>query len=448
MIITFEHPVPGQEPRYCAISPKYILHESAYSIFSRFALFNVVQARELVRIFANHDNVMQKNPRQSPHLACTHSIDAELAATVLDLPISTIGALFLCPTHVQYDRHISEVLKVCPACLAQGRHYTIFQYGLVHQCPVHGVDLQQCCRHCSASVRYALSDQLFKTPYGCWQCGRQLGSPRINSVIRFINTAGQERLDSSYKAFKLTSGNHLHFSIGTTHANYHDNELQLSASLSSCSEWESRFFRGVQKIAVSAAPNKLCVRYAWWNPCRSLGSNSEKFQEVSVDDLVCIAKSIFRNFKKRRVGRFKLSKHMISGMWRPLQRCGVLPDCYPALTLLDWSGFWTGANALSRLIIRESERKGKISEWLSELRNHPALLASSDTASRNWLLSKIFSNEVCTTLNRQLEEASKHRSEDTDGSILEYVRKIAPVFWATYLHQHQNHTRIFFIAKT
>ncbi len=165
-------------------------------------------------------------------------------------------------------------------------------------------------------------------------------------------------------------------------------------------------------------------------------------------DLVCIAKSIFRNFKKRRVGRGKLSKHMISGMWRPLQAWRVPLDCYPALTLLDWSCFWTGANALSRLIIRGSEREGKISEWLSELRTHPALLSSSDTASRNWLLSKIFSNEVYATLNRQLEEASKHHADDVDGSTLEYVRKIAPVFWATYLHQHQHHTRFFFIAKT
>lgn len=447
MIITLDHSSAEPEAHYCGISPRYILHESAYSILCRFSLYNVVAGRELVGIFANHEYSSRRPKSQrSPHLACTQSVDLAVMADTFSLPMFKIHDLFLCPTSVPFDRHVSEVLKVCPECLAQGRHFTIFQYGLVHQCPIHQIELQQRCPNCSATVRYALSAQLFKTPYGCWHCGLQLGTARNKDVFRYINAIGMERLRRSYRAFELARGKYLNFAVGGTEELYCDNVLQLSTSFREIAETENVLFSHIQGLAAELSPKLICAQYAWfrWHPnhgTRACG----KIVPVGAQDLRSTAKAIFRHFRKKRLGGFKLSIRALLPLWRSLESRQIPAEGYPVIAWLDWYCFWSGVGAPCQLV----DKKGliQISKWLLKVSRHSVFLECRDARTKNWLMQRLFAHEVFALLARQLAcvaQANTGVLEGTPAKIV-YERKLLPVCWATYFQHHLDHMRILFI---
>ncbi|SDP66767.1 hypothetical protein SAMN04490202_5476 [Pseudomonas reinekei] len=440
------------EPRYCSASPKYIPFESAYSILSRFGLYNVLYGERLIDIFRNscHSKQRIKSHPRLIHLACTQSVDLDVMARTLSLPAWKVESLFLSPTYVKYDKHISETLKICPLCLAQGRHYTIFQHGLVHQCPIHRVDLRQRCPTCSAVVRYALTSSLFKVPYGCWHCGEQLGERRSAAQMHFINSAGIANLQKSYRALELSKGKRFVFSIGEISELYYDSVLQFSTSIRKFARLESDLFREIQVLAAELTPKRIGARYPW---CRLRNKTQSKqlkdVPAIAPRYLLSIAKSIFRHFRKHRVGRFNWSNRTLRQMWRPIEACSVPPDCYAALALLDWHCFWWGSKTPSCLSSPISDNKHKVAEWLAEINQHSVFLNCPDSASKNWLTQHIFGRDVLAMLTRQLEEGWRQSdaSGDIAATMFTYERMINPVCWAAYFSEHQNNMRIFFIGR-
>lgn len=447
MIITLSHPTKEKDPHYCRISPQYILHESAYSILCRFSLYNVIRGRELVSIFANKEpSARRSSLKGSPHLACVQTVDLSVMVDAFNLPIAKIHELFLCPTWVPFDRHVAEVLKFCPECLAQGRHYTIFQYGLVHQCPVHRIDLQQRCPKCSASARYSLSAQLFKAPYGCWRCGQQLGVARPKDALHFINAIGMARLRESYRAFELRRGQHLNFAIGGSEELYCDNVLKFSTSLREFSEMESVLFRRIQGLAANLSSKAICAEYSWfrWRVSHA-ASECSRAAPLTAQELRGTAKAIFRHFRKTLLGGFKLPMQALLPLWRSLE-CGEVPeDSYSATAWLDWFCFWSGVSTPSQLL--DKNRAVNISKWLAEVRRHSVFLKCRDTCVQNWLTQRLFAHEVFTLLARQLAKVPQISAGGNKEGFARvvYERSISSVCWAVYFQSHINHVRIVFI---
>lgn len=69
MIIVPDTKTLSINPRYCPVAPLYMAYESAYSILSRFALYNVIHGAALVKIFAPSKSEGNGKRSRFPNLA-------------------------------------------------------------------------------------------------------------------------------------------------------------------------------------------------------------------------------------------------------------------------------------------------------------------------------------------------------------------------------------------
>lgn len=148
MIIVPDTRTLSVKPRYCPVAPSYMAYESAYSLLSRFALYNVIHGDALVKIFAPVKNARSGKRSRFPNLTHSASVSSVALKECFTLDTAQQDALFLVPSSVPSIDHIATNLRVCPVCMVRGVHYSLFQYLLIKQCPIHQIELSPACRTC------------------------------------------------------------------------------------------------------------------------------------------------------------------------------------------------------------------------------------------------------------------------------------------------------------
>lgn len=63
-----------------------------------------------------------------------------------------------------------RVLRICPSCIRQAYHATIFQFRFISRCPLHQDLLLRACPVCHQPIAYRLNSALVQNPYACDRC--------------------------------------------------------------------------------------------------------------------------------------------------------------------------------------------------------------------------------------------------------------------------------------
>jgi hypothetical protein len=354
-----------------------------------------------------------------------------------------VESMFLTPTFVKSDLHLALVLRFCPACLAQGRHYTLFQYQLMDACPVHGIGLLGQCPHCGASTGYELHAKLFKHPYGCWRCGRQLGVSRDRQSLHFISPLGAERLRQAHELLSLGRNGNVDFDISGAADFQCDNVLQLSESLQQFAMVETDLFRDLQTLACDASLSSVLARYPTFHPDLLPVSRVPAItDEALAKELTSIAKSIFRHFKKRYLPGLRLADGLLSMLWREIEGGSLPVQYYRGVAYLDWLCFWRNAKVPTQLRHSTAGCHKKMLAWIAEKKTHSVFRRANTPSSERWLFRQILACDITTLLQHQSEQGPLAGLAD-----VRYHRLIHPVCWAVFFSEgHGGSANLTFIS--
>lgn len=441
MIIILNEALLNPQPRYCGIRPRHINYESAYSILCRFSLFNVIAGGPLVNIIKQHCSPDHARRRHFKNLSHIESLRIDGLQELLGLRSWQVESLFLTPALVTNGRHVASVLRFCPECLALGRHFTLFQYELIDACPVHGLELLSQCPQCSASTSYELHPNLFKYPYGCWRCGRQLGAPRERHALHFISLLGAERLRQAHQLLGLGKTGRLVFDIAGAAEFQCDNVLQLSQSIQQFSRIETDLFRNLQALAFDRSLHSVLARYSTFRPAsRSVCGMPEVTNEAVAAELGSILKSIFRNFKKRHCPTLRLTDELLAILWRDIQGVSLPAQYYNGLVYLDWLSYWRDAKVPCNLRHSATGCRKRMLAWIAENKMHSVFQRANTPAVERWLLRHLLACDITTLLRRQLEQGlavTKEGAQPTQKDVC-YRRLIHPVCWAVFFSEESS----------
>lgn len=434
MIITIREALFNPRPRYCGLRPRHILYESAYSILCRFSLFNVITGGPLVKIIRQHCGRGPTQRRHFKNLAHIESVRTDGLQELLGLRLWQVESMFLTPTFVKSDRHVASVLRFCPACLAQGRHYTLFQYELIDLCPVHGIGLLGQCPRCGASTSYELNANLLKHPYGCWRCGGQLGAPRDWQSLHFISPLGAERLRRAHQLLVLGKTGHIVFDFAGAADFQCDNVLQLSQSIQQFARVEADLFRDLQTLACDHSLYSVLARYPTFRPANQPASKvPEVTDEALAKELASISKSIFRNFKKRHCPALLLTTELLATLWRDIQGVSLPAQYYSGLAYLDWLSYWRNAKVPSELRHSSMGCQKRMLAWIAEKKRHSAFQRASAPSVERWLLRHMLACDITTLLQSQAEQGLALAQRD-----VRYRRLFHPVCWAIFFSEESS----------
>ncbi|WP_454870251.1 TniQ family protein [Pseudomonas lini] len=431
MIITLKETLLHPRPRYCGLRPRHILYESVYSILCRFSLFNVITGGPLVKIIQQHCGRGTARRRHFKNLSHIESVRIDGLQELLGLRPWQVESMFLTPTFVKSDKHVASVLRFCPACLAQGRHYTLFQYELMDACPVHGIGLLSQCPQCAASTSYELHANLLKHPYGCWRCGRQLGAPRDRQSLHFISPLGAERLRQAHQLLSLGKSGHVVFDIAGAADFQCDNVVQLSQSIQQFARVEADLFRDLQRLACERSLHSWLARYPTFRPANQLVSKApEVTDEALAKELVSISKSIFRNFKKRHFPAFRLTEGLLATLWRDMQGVLLPAQYYSGMAYLDWLSYWRNAKVPSDLRHSSTGCQKRMLAWIAEKKRHNVFQRARAPSVKRWLLRHMLTCDITTLLQSQTEQGLALPQTD-----VRYRRLFHPVCWAVFFSE-------------
>lgn len=438
MIIPLREALLNPLPKYCGLRPKHIMYESAYSILCRFSLFNVIAGGPLVKILHYHCGPAPTQRHRSKNLSLRESLRLEGLQELLALRAWQVESLFLPPTLVTASRHVASALRFCPACLAQGRHYILFQFELIDACPVHGTALLSRCPHCGVAAHYELDAHLFKHPYGCWRCGRQLGTARSRQALHFISPWGAQRLHRAHQLLELGQARRVVFDIASAADFQCDNVLQLSLSIPQFARVEAELFRDLQALACDPALPQVLARYPSFRPTQQPKAGTSDAEEDMAKELISITKSIFRNYRKQHLPRLRLTKALLGRLWRDVQGVSLPQEYYGALAYLDWLSYWNGAKSPGGLPCSAMGGQKKMQAWLSEKKRHSVFSQLHTLASERWLLRRLLACEITTFLRRQVEQGVAQSPKLPEEMKRCYRRLIPPVCWAVFFSEGRS----------
>ncbi len=165
-------PLPA-ERQWCWRKDWLIEHESAFSLFSKFALLNCVTAREIAQALVSRKcgrkTTLAKNPNIDLRDGSLFDINELLAIFRIKPAVAKSIFLYnLLPTAAEKS---SDELRWCQLCLGRGYHTPALQMDLTTHCPIHGIALISACPRCNFSIPYRLSSPVLRNPFECPQCG-------------------------------------------------------------------------------------------------------------------------------------------------------------------------------------------------------------------------------------------------------------------------------------
>ena len=438
------------EPRYCPVSPRYITYESAYSILSRFSLYNVIQGHALVKIFAPTIKSNQNKRNRVPSLANNSSINPSALREYFRLDGSQRDALFLVPTAIPSGDHLASTLRVCPICLVRGVHYSIFQYMLIKQCPIHEIDLTQVCRNCGGAMDYSLNCRLFHAPYSCCHCGKLLLRKQSQNERSYLNKFGIERLNFAHRIFAQDRGRKIYFDVNQPTNVYFDNSTQFSSAIKDFAVHQQELFAEVQSKVLSGQGKQSSSFYRIDNTrrCSPIAGQERDFVAL---ELIPILKSIFRHIRRRFILGVKLSKNRLTGMWRSIEAVEVPREGYKSVAYLDWLCFWYDVQAPADLLSRANRCVNrKLSTWLEAKRAHAVFTSLQGTREKNWLIIKILALEITFFIVRQTQflRADALRGGETSSTSVVYHRAVGPAAWALVVLPDVKNCELHFSAHS
>ncbi|MDH1143195.1 TniQ family protein [Pseudomonas mosselii] len=436
--------------RYCPVTPRYMAYESAYSLLCRFALYNVIHGNILVKIFAPAKNARSGKRSRFPSLADSASVSPVALKECFTLAAVQQDALFLVPDAVPSIDHIATNLRVCPVCMVRGVHYTLFQYSLIKQCPIHQIELSQACRTCGGAMDYSLNSKLFHEPYSCVHCGHLLRLKQGQSGRSYLNRLGLERLILAHRIFERSKDRQLFFDVNQPTNIYFDNTAQFSSAITDFAVHQREQFSEVQSMAASGRGDKTAGFYRVSNINRCSPVN-EKVVVLTADEFVPILKCIFRHMRKRYLPGIKLSQHKLAVMWRSVEQSEVPTHGYQLVGYLDWLCFWCGVQTPSDLYSKASSCTiRKLRTWLESKRTHDVFASLKGGREKKWLMSKILAHEILFFMSSQLHRLSEVEPtcSKTDASRVVYRRWLGPTAWALIVLPQQAACEFHFSARS
>ncbi len=450
MIIVPDTKTLSINPRYCPVAPLYMAYESAYSILSRFALYNVIQGAALVKIFAPSKSEGNGKRSRFPNLAHIAAVNPVAIHECFTLDRAQQDALFLVPSTVPSNDHIAATLRVCPVCMVRGMHYSLFQYLLIKQCPIHQVELSQACQTCGGAMDYSLNSRLFREPYGCNHCGHLLRLKGSQSGRSYLNKSGLNRLILAHRIFERGRDRQVFFDINQPTNIYFDNAAQFSSAITDFAVHQRALFNEVQTRAASGQGDKNVGFYRVSNISRC-SPVKRSVIELTVKDLVPILKCIFRKIRKRFLPEIKLSKQKLAGIWRSIEECEVPRQGYQLVGYLDWLCFWYGVQTPSDLCSKaRSCVNRKLGAWLESKRTHEVFASLKGERERNWLMTKILAHEIIFFMTRQIRRLSESdlTCSRANPSQVVYRRWVGPAAWALIILPQQAACEFHFTARS
>ncbi|MGK9048732.1 TniQ family protein [Stutzerimonas chloritidismutans] len=425
-------------------------YESAYSILSRFALYNVIQGAALVKIFAPSKSEGNGKRSRFPNLAHIAAVSPVAIHECFTLDRAQQDALFLVPSAVPSNDHIAATLRVCPVCMVRGMHYSLFQYLLIKQCPIHQVELSQACQTCGGAMDYSLNSRLFREPYGCNHCGHLLRLKGSQSGRSYLNKSGLNRLILAHRIFERGRDRQVFFDINQPTNIYFDNAAQFSSAITDFAVHQRALFNEVQARAASGQGDKNVGFYRVSNISRC-SPVKRSVIELTVKDLVPILKCIFRKIRKRFLPEIKLSKQKLAGIWRSIEECEVPRQGYQLVGYLDWLCFWYGVQTPSDLCSKaRSCVNRKLGAWLESKRTHEVFASLKGERERNWLMAKILAHEIIFFMTRQIRRLSQSdlTISRANPSQVVYRRWVGPAAWALIILPQQAACEFHFTARS
>lgn len=423
------------EPAYSVMRPKYIANESAYSILSRFAECNAIKSAKLVNIFCNRVHLNRLSTTNV--LSCLFSVDINKMEKHLRLSKAEVYKLFLMPGFVADMGCVEEDLKYCPYCLAQHRHYTIFQLIFIHECPLHRVPLIQRCPTCQGAISNKMEASTFKLPYGCPYCETRFAAV-IPSGRQFctLNRAGERLFQAFSDAVVLKSDHSLQFSFQRQTSVYCDNVLCLSKSLEDAERSERIFFHWLMRSISEKNIEGQLLRY----PRHVLKPHQLSLRRSAPIDEESFIHSLFAIFKSvsRHVTRaFKTSSCLrkVSGsLWWVLSGSELPQACPKILAFIGWRVFWLSARTPADTLHAGRRMRSKIREWLQSI-TQDRTIALFPSAQRSWLISHIFVSALVTTLDALSESLMRSADEGNLGEVARWPLCPLPSShcWAAYI---------------
>lgn len=450
MIIVPDMKTLSVAPQYCPVAPQYMVYESAYSILSRFSLYNVIRGDALVRIFAPPKDPAGSKRSRWLNLAHSASVNPAALQECFTLDGAQRDSLFLVPSALPFSDHVATTLRVCQVCLARGVHYSLFQYLLIQQCPIHQVELTQACRTCGGAMDYSLNSRLFHMPYGCHHCGRLLRRKGSSSGWSYLNKSGLDRLTLAHRIFERGRDRQIYFDISQPTNVYFDNAVQFSSATQDFAVHQRALFIEVQcRVTAWQGRPEACF-YRTTNIGRRVPIE-EALNDEAVTALVSTLKCIFRQMRKRFLPGIRLSHQLLAGMWRSIEGSEIPRQGYLLVGYLDWLCFWYGVQAPADLCSKARLCViGKLRAWLDSKRIHEVFTLLKGRREKQWLILKILAHEVIYFMVRQLQTLSAAAPSDcaTQSSQVTYHRTIGPAAWAVVVLANEVTCTFHFSARS
>ncbi|WP_408529257.1 TniQ family protein [Paraburkholderia nemoris] len=173
-----------------------MLHESVYSVLSRFAQRNALDFGTLRAVLGG------RTARARDCRFYCSSADIEICLNGLTGWGWRSHEVVLEPVCAALVHSVwSPVLRYCPVCLEAGFHSAWYQAETLSCCPFHGCELVTFCQTCGAPTSiYGLSATLFGVPYSCWSCGGPVAGAEFDLSEHLSLRSDQSLIDSKLQA--------------------------------------------------------------------------------------------------------------------------------------------------------------------------------------------------------------------------------------------------------
>lgn len=410
-------------------------YDSSYALFSKFAMLNVLTAREVAQVFVSTTCGKRTAILAFPNVDLRDSSAFDLVgmSRIMRREVSDIQKSFLVEMLPNSRRKSADHLRWCTKCASTGFHTPIFQLLIVTDCPIHGIPLQAACKKCNTQIPYRFCHEAISSPFSCPSCCAPLGNlirnpdnqvfrttpmdigPLVN-VVKLLTFEDQilpvkHELNRQRKALGLgevimsqsdwrrKESEYTGFVIQVLHAlvaeqDEHQRPLPLVPVTEVC--------RG--EIAEAVIRPK---RHRQRAKCRPLKSPSTIVKE-SWDDrlrgLYDVYKGIRRYIWRHIVHDHQACIHAAAlKLWWHMEGEVTSPFCPVAETFLRWRMFWEGCGVPGRLLSSLSQAPLGIMGWHAE--SAPICAPGWSRSSEDWVIERIFANTCISTFRDMAQTA-------------------------------------------
>lgn len=159
-------------------------YESLPSIFSKFAIANVVDTKTVIKLFTLKKSFSYQLKRSITSKAAIHTINSTRFENIIGLPVENLlsrDPIQIVPGSAHNLLMKSKQLRYCPDCLARGYHCTHMQLLPLRACPLHNTKLIDICHHCGRQIPINFTFPADNI-YACPSCGHAFW-PQSDPVV-------------------------------------------------------------------------------------------------------------------------------------------------------------------------------------------------------------------------------------------------------------------------